>query len=143
MDAYEKAIRLLTIRDHSRFEIERKLKDKGYSSADIDSAVERLLKEGFLSDARFASSFIRSRLRKSAEGRSILFLRLKEKGVSSDVANEALDEAWEEDAYKEPLKKAYLYLESKKGKEYAILALRKKGFSSFEIKVSCGEECDG
>ena len=139
MDVYERAIRLLAIREHSRFELEKKLKDKGYERLEIDEALDRLSKEGYLSDIRFSSSYIRSRLRKNPEGRSVLILRLKEKGVSSEIANEALDEVWNEGLYWEPLKKAYSRLESKKGKDYAIISLRRKGFSLSEIRSACGE----
>lgn len=142
MDVYERAIRILTIREHSRFELSRKLLDKGYTDLEVDETIERLSMEGFLSDSRFASSFVRSRLRKNAEGKNILVLRLWEKGVSSEIANAAVNEAWDELLFMEPLRKAYSRLMSKKGRDYAILSLRKKGFSLSEIRMVSGEFVD-
>ncbi len=133
MDAYEHSVKLLALREHSREELRQKLIQKGYSREDIDSALERLIKLGYLSDERFASSFIRSRLRKNPEGRPILALRLKEKGCSRSVIDNALSESWNEEEYKEPLKKAYLKLLKKKDRNYAVQSLMKKGFSMREI----------
>lgn len=133
MDAYGHGIKLLALREHSEKELREKLMQKGYSRDDVDSSLERLIKLGYLSDERFASSFIRSRLRKNPEGRTLLALRLKEKGCSKSVIDNALAESWDEEEYKEPLKKAYLKLLKKKDRNYAVQSLMKKGFSMREI----------
>ena len=93
MDAYERAIRLLAVREHTGKEIRQKLSAKGYSAEEIDSAVLKLIAEKSLSEERFAESYIRSRLRKSPEGKPILRMRLKEKGTPSDVADSALSDS--------------------------------------------------
>ena len=69
MDAYDRALRLLSQREHTEKEIRRKLSEKGCGREEIDSAVSRLIAEGSLSEERFAESFIRSRLRRNPEGR--------------------------------------------------------------------------
>ena len=99
--SYDKAIKLLSLREHTEKELRAKLDDKGFSGEDIDSTLERLKTEGYLSEERFASAFIRSRLRKNPEGRPILLSRLSEKGSPRDIAVAALDEAWEEKIWKE------------------------------------------
>ena len=103
--SYDKAIKLLSLREHTEKELRAKLEDKGFSGEDIDSTIERLKTEGYLSEERFASAFIRSRLRKNPEGRPLLLSRLSEKGSPRDIAVAALDEAWEEKMWKEPLRK--------------------------------------
>ena len=54
MDAYDKALKLLSMREHTEKEIREKLKDKGFSSDEIDEAISRLLAENSLSEERFA-----------------------------------------------------------------------------------------
>ena len=116
------------------------MEDKGFSGEDIDSTIERLKTEGYLSEERFASAFIRSRLRKNPEGRPILLSRLSEKGSPRDIAVAALDEAWEEKIWKEPLRKELFAQEKRKGREWAIGKLGQKGFTTREIKEALEEE---
>ena len=68
MTCYDRALKLLALREHSRKELENKLRQKGCSADDIIIALDRLEEENFLSDRRFCESYIRSRLRKSPEG---------------------------------------------------------------------------
>lgn len=132
--AYDKALYLLSSREHTEKELKEKLSLKGYGQEDIEDAVVRLKRENYLSEERFAEVYIRSRLRKSPEGKSILSLRLQEKGTPRGVAQAALQEAWERGDYLESLKEAYSSYERKKGKEYAIQKLMQKGFSMREIQ---------
>ena len=147
MDAYERAIRLLAVREHTEKEIRQKLSAKGYSAEEIDSAVSKLIAERSLSEERFADSYIRSRLRKSPEGKSILRMRLKEKGTPSDVADSALSAAWERGDYLKPLSRYYSTLVRRKGEEGARAVLLRKGFRESEIReaVSAAERdaCEG
>lgn len=134
MDAYDRALRLLSIREHTEKELRAKLSERECTSDDIDNAIFRLKEEGSLSEKRFAESFIRSRLRKNPEGKSILRMRLKEKGTPSQIADEALSEAWDTGIYLKPLS---LYLGSlirRKGREGARIALLRKGFRENEIR---------
>ncbi len=147
MDAYERAIRLLAVREHTEKEIRQKLSAKGYSAEEIDCAVSKLAAEKSLSEERFAESYIRSRLRKSPEGKSILRMRLKEKGTPSDVADSALSAAWERGDYLNPLSLYYSTLVRRKGEEGARAVLLRKGFRESEIReaVSAAEReaCEG
>ena len=134
MDAYDKALKLLSMREHTEKEIREKLKDKGFPSNEIDEAISRLLSENSLSEERFAESYIRSRLRRNPEGRTILRMRLRDKGTPSDIADRMLSEAWENELYLKPLS---VYLESlirKKGEEGARALLIRKGFRESEIR---------
>ena len=49
-------------REHSEGELRRKLHAKWPEYDEIDSVVEKLLEEGFLSDERYCAAFIRSRV---------------------------------------------------------------------------------
>lgn len=134
MDAYEKALALLSIREHTKKEIRVKLLNRGFSPESVDSAIERLSSEGWLSEERFAESYVRSRVRKSPEGKRIILMRMREKGTPLETAERALDEAWSSKAYLEPLLEYYSALVRKKGEVKAEETLYKKGFSYSEIK---------
>ena len=142
MNAYEKAVKLLSQREHTAKEIERKLSDKGYFKEEIEEAISKLLSIGYISEERFAEGYIRSRLRKCAEGRSLLRLRLKEKGTPSNIADECLSKAWEDRLYFDVLKKEYMALLQKHGEEKAMMKLQAKGFTYSEIKEAKTEDFD-
>lgn len=57
----QRALGLLTRREHSRRELSRKLASRGVEAADVRSAVDRLSEEGWQSDTRFAEALVRNR----------------------------------------------------------------------------------
>ena len=60
--AKEQAIRLLARRDHSRYELRRKLAARGNPADVIDAAIAPLAESGLQSDERFTENFVRSAL---------------------------------------------------------------------------------
>jgi len=72
---------MLARREHSAFEIRRKLRQKDIAESDIEEAVEHLQQEGLLSDARFAESYINMR-RNKGYGPLRIALELKDRGVA-------------------------------------------------------------
>ena len=141
VDAYNRAIALLSNREHTEKELSEKLKEKGYGEEEISLALSRLKKEGYLSEERFAEVYVRSRLRRGPEGRPLILMRMIEKGSPREIASRVLDEIWEEGSWKESLRKELSLLEKKKGREYAEGKMRQKGFSLREIR-ECREEED-
>ena len=135
------------MREHTEKEIRSKLMDKGCREDETDEAVRRLIAEGSLSETRFAESYIRSRLRKSPEGRPVLRMRLREKGTPSSIADDALSAAWENGLYIKPLAEYYSSLCRRKGEEGARAALLRKGFRESEIREAVSllgrEGCEG
>ena len=134
--AYDKALSLLALREHTEKEIRTKLQAKGYQAADISSAIERLKGENALSEERFAESYIRSRMRRTPEGKEILIMRLISKGTPSSIAKSAVNEYFESGDYLEPLFILYNSLLKKKGEEKALAFLYRKGFSRSEISLA-------
>lgn len=59
--ALQRALGLLTRREHSRKELTRKLVSRGVEPAEVKAAVEKLADAGWQDDARFAESLVRSR----------------------------------------------------------------------------------
>jgi regulatory protein len=62
IDAYQKALGLLVRREHSRRELERKLRAKGADAQASDDAIEKLELQGYQNDARFAEMLVRTRI---------------------------------------------------------------------------------
>ena len=85
------AVRLLARREHSTEELRRKLKRRGHPEATIDTVVSALSEGAYVSDARFADSFVRVR---SERGQGPLRIRaeLRERGVEETLADELLTE---------------------------------------------------
>ena len=129
MNCYDKALSLLTLREHSVEEMKQKLLSKGYNKSEIEEAIKKLKDENFLSDSRFCQVYIRSRLKKNPEGKNLLVLRLKQKGISSDLARREVDSYFEDNS--EEIAEIYsnysAKLTSKKGEEKAKLKLYQKG----------------
>lgn len=57
----QRALGLLTRREHSRKELTRKLTVRGVAAEDARAAVDRLAGEGWQNDTRFAESLVRGR----------------------------------------------------------------------------------
>ncbi len=74
---------MLARREHSAFEIRRKLKLRDIDDSEIEQAVERLQQEGLLSDERYAESYIHMRMGKGY-GPLRIALELRERGVAEN-----------------------------------------------------------
>lgn len=87
--ALRSALKMLERRSHSRFELARKLRFKGHSSAAGSSALERLDAMGLLDDAAFASAYAAAR---AGRGRGPARLRrdLEALGVGPEAVAAAI-----------------------------------------------------
>lgn len=56
----QRALGLLTRREHSRQELTRKLQQRGVASADAAAVIDKLASAGWQNDARFAESLVRT-----------------------------------------------------------------------------------
>ncbi len=86
------AVRLLGIREHNEFELREKLKKKGFDEIIIDDAIERLKNYDYLSEARYAESFLRSRLKKG-ETPWLAAQKARQRGADPQCLRQALAEA--------------------------------------------------
>jgi len=92
-DIYLRALNLLTRRDHTSVELQRKLAIRGFSAASIAAVIEQLAGQGYLDDRRFAERWTESALR-SGRGYGIRILQeLQKRGIPRDVAAEAVADA--------------------------------------------------
>lgn len=137
-ELWNKAIQYLSRREYSRMELFEKLGKQ--SPEAVDSVLDSLEKEGYLSDRRFTESFIRMR---AAQGHGLNRVRfdLKKKGVDASLILEVLDELemdWYELAaevyrrkYSQPLDQSDYKERSKR-----IRFMSQRGFSMDEIQYS-------
>ncbi|MCR5731914.1 MAG: recombination regulator RecX [Sphaerochaetaceae bacterium] len=134
MDAYESALNYLKRREHTEKELFMKLSKKGYSRDEISEAVKKLQEFNYQSDRRFAESYLRSRLARSPEGRSVLLMRLISKGVSKSLAAEVVDEYFDEheEEINEIFSEYQKKLEDRKGEDKARSTLIRKGIRKVE-----------
>lgn len=80
---------LLARREHSAAEMRAKLLAREFDAGDVDLAIDRLVDEGLLSDARFAEAFVSSRIRKG-QGPTRIRAELRERGVASGLIDAQL-----------------------------------------------------
>ena len=77
-------------RDHSQQELQRKLRTKGFSDAEIRAFFADTQHTSLLSDQRFTESYIRSRSRKGY-GPIRIQMELQQRGISEEMIAEQLD----------------------------------------------------
>ncbi len=83
-----RALGLLARREHSRYELRKKLTQKlaeECEPSDIDEVLDRLVEQGLLSDERFTEAYVNMRARKGY-GPDRILMELNEKGIGSDLA---------------------------------------------------------
>lgn len=85
------AMNLLVKRDYAEAELYRKLRDKGYSEFFAGKGIEYVSAYHYLDDARYARQMIGSR--KDTMSRKMMVSRMRQKGLSDEVIQEAMEEA--------------------------------------------------
>ena len=129
-----KAGRILSRRPHSVREVRDKLWSAGVAEDDIDRTIERLTELKLLDDLEFARQWVDERSRNKGLAGAALQAELEAKGVATEVAEQAVDEAGlDEEAKAKEL--AATYLRKVSGKPPLVQAQRiqamlmRKGFS--------------
>lgn len=85
-----RALRLLSQREHSRLELERKLAQHETEPGELAKALDELQARGFISEERVVESVIHRRAAKLGTAR--VRQELQSKGLSAEVMAEALDQ---------------------------------------------------
>ena len=83
---------LLARREHSRVELETKLRQREFSSSEIAETLELLIERDWQSDERYAAALLRSRVSKG-HGPVRIANELKQKGVADELIAATLSEA--------------------------------------------------
>ena len=90
--ARERAVRYLTFKDRSEYEILNKLIDAGFDKNIAQNAVNELKVIGYLDDTRFAMKYLSERLRTKALPKKTLGYELNNQGIDNEIIEEALSE---------------------------------------------------
>ena len=83
-----RALRLLSMREHSRFELEQKLIQHEVEPGELAKALDELHQKGFINEQRVIESVVHRRAAKL--GVSRIKQELQSKGLDRDAVNEAL-----------------------------------------------------
>ncbi len=90
--AMDEALRLLSYRQYSTSELQKKLRSRGCAEEEISGAVRRLTELGYLDDEALARGLALSRIRQRRWGRIKVACLLKRRGIASEVADRVIDE---------------------------------------------------
>lgn len=127
--AYQSAIALLSVREYSRSDLQKRLAQKGYSNELIHSVLEELSTQNLQSDARFVENYIRMRKRRGYSIQRIR-LELEQRGIERHLMLPFLEEA------REDWQQHILDVWEKKfhGKQPTLLADRAKQFRFLQYR---------
>lgn len=89
-DLRERALRLLARREHTRFELSRKLGQAGFVQHDIESLLDEFEGKKWLSDQRFAESYVADH--RARAGSIKLAYDLRQRGVNDTIIESVLRE---------------------------------------------------
>ena len=136
------AIRFLSYRPRSKWEIEKKLYDKKYQLNIIKDTINWLKEENLINDRDFAIQWIRYQVGKKPAGRIKLRNELFKKGIDRKIIDSAIDSFFEQDENelvlaKQLIKKKQFSLHSKNIKlepAKIISLLKRQGFSNSVIQ---------
>jgi regulatory protein len=92
----DRALRLLSVRSRSRYELRSRLLRAGYELDEVEAALVDLESVGLVDDERFAHELAEHQRRKGL-GRRAGLAALRGKGVDRDLAERTVDEVQPED----------------------------------------------
>ena len=89
-DAYTAALNLLSARELSEQQIRARLARRKLAADDIDAAIARLKDDRTLDDRRVAMALARMESSIRHRGRARVIQKIRQAGISSDIADEAV-----------------------------------------------------
>lgn len=134
--AKERALNFLSYRDRSEKEMRTKLRQLGFEDGIIENTIDDLKRLKLIDDAKFATSFARSKLATKPMGAYLLRRELMQKGIENEVIEQTIENAYNENDQVEiafriaaqKLKNIKNLEETKKKKRVSDLLLR-RGFN--------------
>jgi len=95
--AREKALRFLSNRPRSEWEVRQNLQKAGYEAETIDRVIERLRGVGLVDDAAFVRYWLDNRAQFKPKGAVALRQELRRKGIEREVIDAILEERAHQD----------------------------------------------
>lgn len=146
--AFNSALNSLDYRDHSEKEIRAKLLRK-HDADYVDEAVEKLIELDLVNDERYAENYARELFERKKFGKMRIKSELRAKGISTDIANAAVEELFEEE---EPDnvqrivdiigKRYYNRMNDEVRRKKVFSALQRMGYSFSDIREAMSEFSD-
>jgi regulatory protein len=136
--AYVDAIRLLSFRLRSEYELKARLKQKNYELPTIEDTLDRLKREKYLDDALYAEQLTEQRIHSHKKGRNWIKQELQHKGLRPEHITKAMEQIDDETEFTN----AFSLIHKKYGaslspdsdvqniKRKAIALLQRRGYSS-------------
>lgn len=138
-DAERKAASLIARREHSRSELELKLRARGFARDAARQALDFLESEGLVDDRRFAEAYARYRAaRRRTEGPALIELALRAKGVDRRTAAEAAALAMPAEEERAAIGRLLARDGGGKGERELSALLRGAGFSRAAVRDALG-----
>ncbi len=140
-ELHERALRLLAGSAHTAQGLERKLLARGAEPGLVAAELARLAEAGLLDDGAFAEAWVRLRLARHPEGAGPLLAGLERRGVSRELAEQAVREELTAEAEREA---AAALAEKLRGRsdmtpERLRATLARRGFRGSLIRELLGE----
>ncbi len=138
--AKEKALWLISYRDHSKKELKEKIQRTCDSDA-AEKAVERMEELGLVNDEVFAQRYARKLLLQKKMTRRAAVFELTRKGIDKETAEAVLEEIDVDyrDNIREIIEKKYRNLGDEKIKRRAVAALQRLGYGWDDIRAVLDE----
>lgn len=95
-DAYTVALTLLSARELSESQLRARLARRKIDPEDINTAINRLKEDGTLNDRRVARAIARMESEIKHRGRARVIQKIRQAGIDSDVAEDAVREVFED-----------------------------------------------
>lgn len=96
-EALKFAMKLISLRKRSVFEIEKRLEKKGFKEDIVKETMKDLNDYKYLDDEGFAEAYINDRINFNPRGRSLIKKELNEKGIAEDIIERKIEELLSEE----------------------------------------------
>ena len=137
----DKAMWLISFRDHSRRELFDKLR-RDYDDEICEAAVSRMEELGLIDDERYAKRYSADLVNIKHLSERGVRQKLREKGIDRDLIDEIVEGLFidEEEQIRAVIEKKYArVLQDEKGRRRAVNTLTRMGFSYADIKSVMSE----
>ena len=133
--AKEKALWLISYRDHSKKELTEKIR-RTCDPESAEKAAARMEELGLINDESFARRYAESLIFSKNKSKTAARFELAKKGIDRELAEEILDELEVDprEQIKRLLSKKYKNLEDEKIRRRAVAALQRNGFCRDDIR---------
>ena len=138
MSPFDMALRYLSYRPRTVWEMVQYIRTKGFSEDIIKKTIQDLLDKQFLNDRDFAKLFIESKIKNKSKSKFAFQYELKKKGINPVIIKDILMAYNDQDlALKavRPKIKIWKYLDDEKFKTKMMTFLNYRGFN-YDISIS-------